>query len=436
MTSRLAFSSVNIILISFLIPLGRFTVLSQQTPSVTANQKYGHNKINGYMKNSNNHSNMNSMNSNVGINRSDCPQVKTSDLVNCRCQYPGEDLYNDNRRLVSTQGVAVSTSQGGHITGKRQLGGRRTNTNIKSRGTGIANRKIKASNTLKCISTVPDCSTCKNGTDGIAVLPSTHAACQRVQFVCPGEVIVGTVWTHQCSRGARIESDNTRQLIVNAPSQGGRGSSTKRTKRIAESRQSRSLLTTQWNNKSSNGNGKIGVRGYGHKRRPRSFEPTPSGNIAQDHTAQDIIIKNCNDGTCPGIILPANHPQCSGSNIPDIATVYTSTPVPAENQQAPPSFATGSPSLGLVPNAPIPPTVKVDSPVPAPSQPIVRMPISNSVPVSVDPFTISTTTPSQGGNNLGPPQQAETSAPSFGPAEIQGAPPVYITDSPSLDPFP
>jgi hypothetical protein len=130
MTSRLAFSSVNIILISFLIPLGRFTVLLQQTPSVTANQKYGRNKINGNMMNSNNHSNMNSMNSNVGIYRSNCPQVKTSNLVDCCCQYPGEDLYNDNRCLVSTQGVAVNTSQGGHITGKRQLGGR--STNIKS----------------------------------------------------------------------------------------------------------------------------------------------------------------------------------------------------------------------------------------------------------------------------------------------------------------
>jgi hypothetical protein len=256
-----------------------------------------------------------------------------------------------------------------------------------------------------------------------------------VKFVCPGEVIIGTVWTHQCSRGTQIESDNTCQLIVNAPSQGGRGSSNKRIKRISQSRQSRSLLTTQWNNKSSNGNGKVGVRGYGHKRRPWSFEPTPSGTVVQNNAAQDIIIKNCNDGTCPSIILPANHPQCSGSNIHDIATVYKSTPVPAENQQAPPVYIIDSPSLDPFPNAPIPPTVMVNAPVPAPSQPIVSMQISNSVPTHANPFSPRTRTPSQGGNNPDPPFP-ETLGPSFEPAEIQGAPLVYITDSPSLDPFP
>ena len=82
-------------------------------------------------------------------------------------------------------------------------------------------------------------------------------------------------------------------------------------------------------------------------------------------------------------------------------------------------------------SVPIPPTVMVNAPVAAPSQPIVRMPILNSVPVSVDPFIMSTTTPSQGGNNLGPPQPA-TFAPSFEPAEIQGVPPSFARGSPSL----
>ena len=380
----------------------------------------------------NSNSNINNSSSNVKISDSNCPDVNPNDLVDCRCQYPGEDLNNINQHLISTQEYTASTSKEGFFAGKPQLGSRRTSARVKRGHNRIANRGgTNNTNTLACTSKIPDCSTCKNGTDGIAVLPPTHAVCQQVQFVCPGEVTTGPIWTHKCSRGIQIKRDNSRHLEANVSSQSRGGSSTKMIKLIAQSRQSCSLITIKWNSKSSNGSRKLRVCGYGHKRHSHSIVSTPSGIMVQNHTAKVSIKTNCNDGTCPNIILPAYHPQCLGYNVHDQGIVGTFTPVPAENQQAPPSFATGSPSLNSFSLAPNNPSIMVNAPVSVQSQPTVTLPVTNSGSAQGD--SVTTSAPSQIWISYCAPDTPQTLSPSLEPSGIQLAPPSFVSGSQSVD---
>jgi hypothetical protein len=65
----------------------------------------GHVMKSNYYNNDNN--NMNGLNSHVGTVM-DCPQNNANELVNCWCQYPGEDLFNDNqRRIPLEEAVAI-----------------------------------------------------------------------------------------------------------------------------------------------------------------------------------------------------------------------------------------------------------------------------------------------------------------------------------------
>ena len=157
----------------------------------------------------------------------------------CRCEYPGEDIYGDRDATVAPDSSKTAKSK------------TRSGTRTLSADNGIKeDQKSKGSSKSSEIDSI-------NGyivVDGYTVLPRTHPACQNVRFVCPGETINGPMWSYQCTaldkNTTQVFSKSSRSSKSsksNKSNKSGKSEKGKSGSRQSDLKRSESLFTPSFN---------------------------------------------------------------------------------------------------------------------------------------------------------------------------------------------
>ena len=228
---------------------------------------------------------------------------KQDDVSTCRCEYPGEGLYdrpsyrgNDGyysykgkSKTEKSQVVKRRYQRGSYHNNWRALGSKSKGSKFSGSyyyHSGYWNyygnsKRASKSKASKSSSSYGSGSGGWNRPgyvviDGSVVLPHYHRDCVDVKFVCPGDVIDGPIWKRDCSD---VLSNNWFS------------------KRDKYSHSTSFLMVYKWG-RSLTGRSKTGRTSYGINNHPRGFEATLDRSSGLDDTRREL--HGMRKGFCTG----------------------------------------------------------------------------------------------------------------------------------------